>query len=227
MKVYGHPWSINSRKTLMTLAEKSHEAELVLVMIPKGEQKLPGHLAVHPFGKVPVLDDDGFVLYETRAINAYLDRRLAAGARLVPADERGAARVDQWINVADSYFSPHAHPLIVELLFRRYLGGETNIRTIEVGREQMQRALDILDDALASSPYLAGSSFSLADIHWMPYLEYLQQIGEGAAVTRRKHVERWWSRISARPSWQKVARTGPQPYEAGMKAEAVEKLYRS
>jgi glutathione S-transferase len=226
MKVYGHPWSVNSRKTFMTLAEKNHEAELVLVMIPKGEQRLPAHIAVHPFGKVPVLDDDGFVLYETRAINAYLDRRLTAGTKLVPTDAREAARVDQWINVADSYFTPHAHSLIVERLFRRYLGGEPNSQTIEAGRENMQRGLDIVDDALASSAYLAGSAFSLADIHWMPYLEYLEQIGEGAALTRRKHVQRWWNRISARPSWQKVARTGPQPYEDGMKAEVVEQLYR-
>ena len=39
MKVYGHPWSIYTRKTLMALAEKGHEVELVLVMLPKGEQK--------------------------------------------------------------------------------------------------------------------------------------------------------------------------------------------
>lgn len=72
MQIYGHPWSVNTRKSLVTLAEKGHHATLSLVMIPKGEQKLPAHLRVHPFGKVPALDDSGFVLYETRAINAYL-----------------------------------------------------------------------------------------------------------------------------------------------------------
>jgi glutathione S-transferase len=110
MKLYGHPWSINTRKTLMTLAEKGHQAELVLIMIPKGEQKSIEHLARHPFGKVPVLDDDGFVLYETRAINRYLDQKLG-GTALIPGDDRDAARVEQWMNIADSYFIPHAHPL--------------------------------------------------------------------------------------------------------------------
>ena len=90
MRVHGHAWSINTRKTMMTLAEKGHEAELVVVALPTGEQRSPEHLARHPFAKVPVLDHDGFVVYESRAINAYLDRVLA-GPALVPEDQRGRA----------------------------------------------------------------------------------------------------------------------------------------
>jgi glutathione S-transferase len=213
MKIYGHPWSINTRKTLLTLAEKRHEAELVLVMIPKGEQRRPEHLALHPFGKVPVLDDDGFVLYETRAINAYLDRKLP-GAPLTPEGDRAVARMDQWINAADSYFLPHAHPLLVELLFRRYLGGAQNAAAIELGRKGMLPALDAAERRLAESPYFAGEEFSLADVHWMPYIEYLVQIGEGEPVLQREHLAAWWDRVSGRGTWQRVARSGPQPYAA-------------
>lgn len=213
MKVYGHPWSTHTRKVLMTLAEKGHEAELVTVVLPKGEHEQPEHLARHPFGKVPVLDDGGFVLYETAAINRYLDRTLA-GPALTPADPRGAARVDQWIQVANAYFTPHAGSLLVETLFRRYLGGEQDTRAIEAGREGMQPALDAADRWLGSNAYLAGASFSLADIHWMPYLEYLVQTGQGEHVTRRPHLSAWWEKVSARDTWQRVARTGPQPYAA-------------
>ncbi len=225
MKVYGHPWSINTRKTLMTLAEKRHDAELVLVMIPKGEQKHPSHVTRHPFGKVPVLEDDGFVLYETRAINRYLDAKLG-GNTLTPVALREVARLDQWINVADSYFVPFAHPLIVERLFRRYLGGEPNAQAIAAGRQGIEPALDAIDAALAVTTYLAGESFTLADIHWMPYLEYLSQIGEGAPIERRRHLAAWWERVSNRPTWRKVARSGPQPYEKDMTADVIEKLYR-
>jgi glutathione S-transferase len=214
MKVYGHPWSINTRKTLMTLAEKGREAELVTVVIPKGEQKLPAHLALHPFAKVPVLEDDGFVLYETSAINRYLDRTLG-GVPLTPAGPREAARLDQWINVADAYFIPHVMPLIVESLFRRYLGGAQDRGAIEAGRAGMQGALDVADRWLGEHACFAGEGFSLADIHWMPYVEYLQQIGEGEAIERRPQLRRWWQAVSGRPSWQRVARTGPQPYQQG------------
>lgn len=225
MKVYGHPWSIYTRKTLMTLAEKGHEVELVLVMLPKGEQKSAEHVARHPFGKVPVLDDDGFVLYEARAINRYLDRKLG-GTPLTPEDAREAARVDQWTSVAEAYFAPHAHSLIVERLFRRFLGGAQNEQAMSAAREGMQPALDAADRWLSSNQYLAGSAFSLADIHWMPYLEYMSQTGEGDPIRRREHVHAWWSRISDRPAWQRVARTGPQPFEPGMTADVIEKQYR-
>jgi len=225
MKIYGHPWSINTRKTLMTLAEKGHEAEFSLVMLPRGEQKLPEHVARHPFGKVPVLDDDGFVLYETRAINAYLDRKLP-GPSLTPTHPRELALLDQFTNAAEAYLVPHAMPVIMEKLFRRYLGGEQNVAAIEAGRAGMAAALDTVERRLAASPYLAGASFSLADIQWMPYIEYFTPIGEGQALTSREHLAAWWERVSNRSTWQRVARSGPQPYEQGMTAEAVEKQYR-
>jgi glutathione S-transferase len=225
MKIYGHPWSINTRKALLVLAEKRAEAELVLVMIPKGEQRRPEHLARHPFGKVPVLEDDGFVLFETRAINRYLDEKLG-GVPLVPRDRRAVALVDQWINVADVYFAPHAGPVIVETLFRPYLGGEKNEAAVRSGREGMQAALDALDRRLARAEHLAGDEFSLADIQFMPYFEYLARIGEGEHVERREHLRRWWRRVEARDAWQKVARTGLQPYDAGVTAESIERLHR-
>ena len=210
MKLYGHPWSISSRKALMTFAEKGHEPDFVVVMLPKGEHKTPEHLARHPFGRVPVLDDDGFLLYETQAINRYLDRRLS-GPRLTPDDPREAARMEQFAHVGDAYFAPLGQPLFVELLFRKYLGGDPDADAIAKGREAIEEPLDVLDRALASSPYLAGRTFSLADIHWMPYMEYLPRIGEGKQLTRRRHLDEWWKRVSERPTWLKVARTGQQP----------------
>jgi glutathione S-transferase len=212
MKLYGHIWSTNTRKTLATLAEKKQEAEFRPLALPKGEHRSPEHLALHPFAKVPVLEDGDFVLYETRAINAYLDKTLP-GPSLVPTNARELARMDQWTNVADAYFVPFVMPVIMELLFRPYLGGERNDEAVAAGREGMQPALDQLDRALAKSEYVAGTSFSLGDIHWMPYVEYLVHIGDAESIAGRKHLAAWWERVSARDSWRKVARTGPQPYE--------------
>ncbi|MBL8744557.1 MAG: glutathione S-transferase C-terminal domain-containing protein [Myxococcales bacterium] len=213
MKIHGHPWSINTRKTLAVVAEKHATVELSLVVLPKGEHKLPAHIALHPFGKVPVLDDDGFILYETRAINSYLDKKLP-GFSLVPDDPRAMARAHQWISIADSYLIPHAHPLLVELLFRRHLGGEQDRATIVAGRSAILPALDTADARLAESPYLAGESFSLADIHWLPYLDYLTEVGESAPIRERKHLSAWFQRVRDRRAWQEVAHRGPQPYDA-------------
>ncbi len=160
-----------------------------------------------------------------RAIDAYLDRKLP-GPRLIPSDARAAARLDQWTNVADAYFVPHVGPLIVETLFRKYLGGEQNTLAIENGRKAILPALDAADRWLASSPYFAGDTFSLADIHWMPYVEYLLQIGEGEPIKQRKNLSSWWERVGARETWRRVARSGPQPYDPGVTADVIEKAYR-
>lgn len=223
MKLYGHPWSINTRKSLATFAEKGHEPTVVLVMLPKGEQRSAEHLRLHPFGKVPVLDDAGFVVYESRAINAYLDATLA-GPRLVPTSPRERARMDQWINVCDAYFTPFAQPLIVETLFRQFLGGPVDRAAIEAGRSGIGPALDQLDGHLADNAYVAGDAFTLADIHWMPYVEYLSRIGEGAEIDKRSALRRWWGRVSERPGWQRTARSGPQPYHPEVAAEVIARL---
>jgi len=225
MKIYGHPWSINTRKVLLVLAEKGQEAELSLVMLPKGEQKSPQHRVLHPFAKVPVLDDAGFVLYESDAINRYLDRKFPSPA-LVPADERGAARVSQWLSAGACYFAPLAGPLVVETLFRRFLGGETDARVVESSREKLEPVFDVAERALETSPYLAGEMFSLADVYWMPYLEYLVQTGQGEPIARRKHLSAWWERVSQRETWQNVGRSGPQPYAPGARAESIEARFR-
>ena len=211
LTIYAHPWSINSRKVLMTVAEKKAPFTLELIVLPRGEHKQPAHLARHPFGKVPVIDHDGFALYETRAIQRYLDATLE-GVGLVPEDRREQARMEQWLGVAESYFSPLVHPMLVELVFRRHLGGERNEAAISAGRAGMAPVLDVLDRELREAPYLAGERFSLADIHYMPYFEYLERTGEGALASR-DGLSGWWRRVSARPTWRDVARTGQQPDE--------------
>jgi hypothetical protein len=61
----------------------------------------------------------------------------------------------------------------------------------------------------------------------MPYLEYLEKIGLDERVRQHENLTAWWQRISRRPSWQKVARSGPQPYDSGITADAVEPRFRT
>ncbi|MEQ1501833.1 MAG: glutathione S-transferase C-terminal domain-containing protein [Myxococcota bacterium] len=221
MRLYGHPWSINTRKALVVLAEKGHEAELVYVDIPHGGQRLPEHVARHPFGKLPVLDDGDFRVYETAAVLQYLDA-LLPGPSLAPSDARARARALQWDRVQQSYFEPHAHPLIVHAQFSRVLGFPGDPAIIDAGRAAMQPALDVIDRHLRTAAYLTGDDFGLADVTWMPYLDYLTAIGEGEAVAGgRPGLAAWWDRISRRPSWQAVARSGLQPYQAGATADGI------
>ncbi|ATB28516.1 glutathione S-transferase family protein [Melittangium boletus] len=201
MKVYGHPMSTCTRKVLTTLAEKNHVAEFVMVDITKGHQKSPEYLAKHPFGVIPFLEDDGFSMYESRAIIRYLDARLP-GPKLTPSDSPSLGRMEQWISVEQSNFSPHCMAIVFETVFRRE--GRPDQAKVEKGRDGCARALDVVDRALSTQGYLAGDLFSLADICWLPYLQYLVSTPQGGLIAERPHVASWWKRISGRPAWQHV-----------------------
>ncbi|AKT43687.1 glutathione S-transferase family protein [Chondromyces crocatus] len=204
MKVYSHPGSTCGRKVMTVLAEKGHEVEFELVDIMKGAQKKPEFLALQPFGVVPVLDDDGFVLYESRAIIRYLDQKLP-GVALTPSDAKDRARMEQWFSVEQSYVSPAAMKIIMQALFAPMQGREPDQSLIEAGKADLTRGLDVLEKALNGQEYLVASGFSLADITYMPYFAYLFAANAGDLITARPNVSAWWSRISARPSWKKVA----------------------
>ena len=203
MKLYGHPMSTCTRKVLATLAEKGHTAEFVLVDLMKGESKQPANLARQPFGQVPTLDDEGFVLYESRAIIRYLDEKLS-GPKLTPSEIHEHARMEQWISVETSDFTPPAMTIIMNNLFGRMQGKTPDADAVSKARDRVGAALDVLDAALATKDFLAGNQFSLAEIGFLPYIEYLLAAESGDLITKRAHVAAWWKRSSERPSWQKA-----------------------
>ncbi len=203
MKVYGHPYSTCTRKVLTALAEKEFAAEFVTVDITKGEQKRPEYLAMHPFGVVPVLEDGDLRMYESRAIVRYLDRRLP-GALLTPQDLPSYGRMEQWISVEQSYVAPGAMKIVMQAMFGPMRGQTPDQAIIDKGRVELAHALDVLDKALAQQPFLAGDQFSLAEICYLPYLEYVIAAQHGDVILERQHVASWWQKISTRPSWLMV-----------------------
>jgi glutathione S-transferase len=204
MKLYGHPISTCTRKALTVLAEKGHEAEFVLVDLMKGEQKGAAFTALQPFGRVPLLDDDGYQLYESRAIIRYLDEKLP-GTRLQPTDLRERASMEQWISVEYSYFSPNAMKVVFELVFNKMSGKAPDMDKVKAGAEAASQALDVAEKALSKQDYFGNKTFSLADISWMPYVQYLFAAEHGHLITSRPGMKAWWERVSTRPSWKKVA----------------------
>jgi glutathione S-transferase len=94
----------------------------------------------------------------------------------------------------------------MELMFKAMRGGgKPDMDKVTKGRDGSAKVLDVADRALMTQAYLAGDTFSLADISWLPYLQYLAATPHGTLITERPHVKAWWQRISTRPSWRKVA----------------------
>jgi glutathione S-transferase len=201
MRLFGFRAVPSTWMVMVTFAEKGHAPELVPVDITKGEHKLPGHAARHPFGLTPALEDEGRFLYESRAIVRYLDRRLP-GPPLTPQDAWGYGLMEQFIGAEQCYYAPN-----VLATFYAYAGIRPIDRaTLEAAAEATEKALDVADAALSARPYLAGGALSLADITWMSFTGLLCDIGKGELVTGRRHVADWWRRVSERPSWAGLAR---------------------
>ena len=203
IKLYGNPLSTCTRKVLCTLHETNTPFEFNVIDFTKGEHKQPAHMARQPFGQVPAIDDDGFGLYESRAICRYINQKV--GGELVPGTLRGCALMEQWISVEAANFTPPAMKLIYNYVFFPMQGKAEDPQMIADGNAGVERALKVLDARLAESPYLAGETFSLADICYLPYIEYMMGTPAKELFSGHAPVNAWWTRCSERPSWRKAA----------------------
>ena len=202
LKIFGHPMSTCTRKVLMTLAETNTPYELSTIDFAKGEHKQPAHLARQPFGQIPALDDDGFAIYESRAICRYIDEKVSG--KLIPSDIKARAVMEQWISVETSNFTPHA----MKFIYHHTFGRTQDAAVLEAATKGLETALGVMDVRLGKSPFLAGDQLTLADVCFMPYVEYVMGTPAKEIITKYPHVIAWWNKVSERPTWQKTAGRG-------------------
>ena len=205
MKLYGHPYDACTRKVLLTLAEKGARAELVLVDLAIGQHTRPEHRRRHPFGTVPVIQHQDLLLYESSAILRYLDDVLA-GPALVPRSAPERARMDQWMSVEASYLEGPARILASQLLLAPSFGQEPDSTLVARARADLAVCLDVLELALCEREFLAGDSFSLAEVVCMPRLQFLEDALQGDLIVARPRVSAWWAQLRQRASWRDVLR---------------------
>jgi len=198
LTIFGHPVSTCTRKVLMTLAETNTPFEMSTIDFAKGEHKAPAHLARQPFGRIPVLKDDAFEMFESRAIARYLNEK--ASGKLVPTDPQARARMEQFISIETSEFSGHAMKFVYEYTFKR----PQEPAVLEAAGKALDTTCAVLDAQLAKTPYLAGAEFSIADICYMPYVEYTMGSPAREIYAKYPHFMAWWSKVSSRPTWQKA-----------------------
>src|SRR6266403_209889 len=208
--VHSIPGSPFGRAVLTTLEEKG--ASYRFSPVAPGGLRSPEHLARHPFGRVPVLEHDGFVLYETQAILRYLDRLLPNPA-LTPADPRRAARMDQVMNVNDWYLFQGVASVIVcqRVIGPRVMGLAPDEAAIEAAMPKARAVFEELARLLRDQPFFAGETMSLADLLVAPHLGLFSFAPEWPAlVAPHRNLVAWLARIEARPSlqattWERVS----------------------
>jgi glutathione S-transferase len=177
--IYGPAYSTFARTVRLALEEKGADYDLVEVDILSGQHKEPAHLARHPFGKVPVFEHDGLVLYDTDAITRYINSAFE-GPDLEPANARDQALMTQAIGVMNAYGYPAAMP-------------------------DAQTCLAALEEMIGDRAFFGGDRLSRADLLLAPVYDYLSQTPEGEKLLAgTPNLRRWWDSLATRPSVEKT-----------------------
>jgi glutathione S-transferase len=208
--VHSIPGSPYGRIVLATCVEKN--APYRLQPVTPGAHRQAAYTALHPFSKIPAIEDGDFALYETQAVARYIDAVYGAPRALTPKDPKSEARMNQVIGIIDCYFfAPNS---AMTLGFNRVvapkLGFPVNEEAAIAAIPQTSYCIEVLAGFLAKSPYMAGDAFSLADIHAGSHLDLLTGAPEASAMMQDTPIPAWLDRLAARPSfatttWEQVA----------------------
>ncbi|HME27185.1 MAG TPA: glutathione S-transferase family protein [Acetobacteraceae bacterium] len=208
--VHSVPGSPFGRAVLATLLEKG--ASYRFSLVTPGANRQEPHLSRHPFGRVPVLEHDDFMLYETQAIPRYLDRVLP-NPELTPTDPKAAARMDQVMNICDRYLFRGVNNVIgfQRIVRPRLLGLEPDEAAIADAMPKAHVVFNELSRLLGSKTYFAEDRVTLADILIAPQLSFLAATPEWEVLTAATaNLVPWLHRMEDRPSfkattWERVA----------------------
>lgn len=208
--VHSIPGSPFGRAVLAVLHEK--HATCVFSAVAPGGLKTEPHISRHPFGRVPVLDDSDFRLYETAAIVRYLDRVLPSPP-LTPAEPKAAARMDQAMNIADWYLFQGVSNVIAfqRVVGPKILGLTPDETAIAAAMPKAHQVFAELSRLLDDQAFIAGEQVSLADFMIAAQLDFFSEAPEWKPLTEgRPNLVTWLARMNARPSmaattWAEVA----------------------
>src|SRR3954452_2537903 len=161
LKIYGVPRS-RAFRTLWMAKELGLDYENVPIDMGKGETRTPDYLRINPNGHIPAIDDDGFILWESMAINLYLAKKYSP-ASLYPALPEDEARAWQWSFWA---MTEVERPVLTALFHRAMLPEDKrDAAAADAAEKSLAQPLRVLDGALGRSANLLGSEFTVADLN--------------------------------------------------------------
>ena len=204
--VYGFPRStfVNIVRLILThkgVPYQFHDLEPVM-----GK---PDHLALHPFNRVPMLEHDDLIAYETSAIVAYVDEAFG-GVPLTPKDLKARARMNQWISAVNSYYYPYMiyHVTHERLVFAE-LGIASDEKVVTHALPKVETGLTVAERQLAhGKDFLLGDELSIADFYLLPSTFAFSLTPEGQSMYPKFPAFcRWRERMDSLPATQTVRAT--------------------
>jgi glutathione S-transferase len=203
IKLHVFPLSPRAFKVLFAANHLGIDYEMAFVDLPRQAQKMPGYTALNPNQRMPVLEDDGFVLWESNAIVQYL-ASLRPQSGLLPADLKARMTAVKWQFWESAHFDPACAIFMFERIVKPAFGrGEASQEELERGTELMARLGPVLDAALQKTRYVAGDALTVADISLGATLVSADQAN--MPIERYRGIQRWRTELSQLPGWVKAA----------------------
>jgi glutathione S-transferase len=194
LKIYGIPRSRTFR-TLWLAKELGLDYENIAVDFASGDTRQAPYLAINPNGHVPSIDDDGFVLWESMAINLYLAKKYGLGT-LYPSTLEGEARAWQWSFWGMTELERH----VLTAMFNRAIHADDKRDTAaaDAAEQELQDPFRVLDGTVTKTPYLLGAEFTVADLNVASVLSWARPARLDFAPF--PGAADWLSRCALRPA---------------------------
>ena len=200
LKIWGRTNSINVQKVLWCCGELGLAFERVDAGMQFGVNNTPEYKAKNPNALVPMIDDDGFILWESQAIVRYLARKHGLGS-LCPSDAKACADADRWMDWNATTVWPNLRPVFWNLV--RTEPAKRDMALVATSRKGLAGSMIILDAHLASRAYVSGADFTMGDIPVGVSLHRWFQMD----IEREDlpNLAAYYKRLQARPAFAKHA----------------------
>ncbi|MBY0278684.1 glutathione S-transferase family protein [Candidatus Binatia bacterium] len=194
LRLHSHPLSTFSRRVRIALLEKKIPHEIVEIDMAAKQHRSPEYLKLNPYGRVPTLEEDGFVLYESTAILEYLELT-RPDEPLLPPDPRGRALAAMHVKLCDIQLARQTTTLIFP---KRFLPKERwDEKAMAQAKAEIEKHLAILEGQLGGKQWMVGDRYGMVEVCYTPLVQFLDLMEIAPPPAVAAWVERMLSRESA------------------------------
>lgn len=201
MKLYQLPFSPACQKVVALAHEVGVPLELSNLDLFKGAARTPAMLAKNPNGKVPILEDGDFVLWESTAMLTYIATKAGRGD-LAPTGPRERAEVERWLAWEGAHFGPAIRKVAFERIVKKLAGlGAPDEAAVKLGMDEFATRAGVLEQSLGTNEYLCGP-LTIADFGLAPYAALAGDCG--LDFTPYPKAKAWLARMLSRESMKQT-----------------------
>jgi len=204
LKLYVDLMSQPSRAVLLFCLETNIPHQVEMVQLMKLQNKTPEFSALNPNRRVPVIDDNGFVLYESHTIMRYLAATRKVADQWYPSDPKARARVDQYLDWHHTNLRPGAAGLV----FSKFIGPQMKLPEAALAKQAQEAtkalefSLKLMNTWLSKNDYLCGKKISIADLSASNEISMLGLVQYN--LSAHPSVAAWFDRMKQLRHWNDV-----------------------